>query len=98
MFSREARLKAVKLYIQYDLSYAGVVRELGYPSESRMLKPWYKEYQSSGTLHESFRSNNCCKYSKKQKTAAVNYYFTPGRNATRACRKLGYPSRPMLCQ
>jgi transposase-like protein len=30
MYSYEDRLKAVKLYIQYDKSYASVFRELGY--------------------------------------------------------------------
>ena len=34
MYSYEERLKAVKLYIQYDRSYASVYRELGYPPSS----------------------------------------------------------------
>lgn len=31
MYSYEKRLKDVKLFIQYDKSYASVYRELGYP-------------------------------------------------------------------
>ena len=31
MFSYDERMKAVKLYIQYALSAAKVIRELGYP-------------------------------------------------------------------
>lgn len=32
MYSYEERIKAVQLLLQYDMSYATVVRELGYPS------------------------------------------------------------------
>jgi transposase-like protein len=31
MYSYDERLKAVKLLLQYDMSYSTVVRELGYP-------------------------------------------------------------------
>lgn len=31
MYSREVKLKAVKLYIQYDFSPASVINELGNP-------------------------------------------------------------------
>lgn len=34
MYSREDRLKAVKLYILYNLSGAEVMRELGYPKSN----------------------------------------------------------------
>lgn len=42
MYSYEKRIKAVKLYIQYDRSVAAVRRELGYPSPNMLLR-WYAE-------------------------------------------------------
>jgi len=39
MYSYEDRIKAVTLYIKYDLSTADTVRELGYPSR-KMLVRW----------------------------------------------------------
>ena len=41
MYSYENRLRAVKLYIQYDLSASSVINELGYP-DRHSLKAWYK--------------------------------------------------------
>lgn len=46
MYSYEDRLKAVKLYIQYDKSYASVYKELGYSPSFHLIKLWYKEYKS----------------------------------------------------
>ena len=51
MYSYEERLKAVKLYIQYDKSYASVFRELGYPPSNHTLKLRFKEYEHNGDLH-----------------------------------------------
>lgn len=53
MFSLEERTRAVKLLIQYDLSYADVIRELGYPTRGA-LRNWYTEYCNNGRLHEKF--------------------------------------------
>src|SRR5690606_38087530 len=39
VYSREERMKAVKLYFQYDRQVAPVLRELGYPSR-RALRRW----------------------------------------------------------
>ena len=38
MDSLEQRLKAIELYIKYGFYAAAVIRELGYPSETRTLK------------------------------------------------------------
>ncbi len=54
MYSYEERLKAVKLYIQYDKSYASVFRELGYPPSNHTLKLWFREYEQNGDLNKSF--------------------------------------------
>lgn len=53
MYSYEDRLKAVRLYIQYNKSYASVFRVLGYPPSSHTIKLWYKEYVQTGDLHKS---------------------------------------------
>jgi transposase-like protein len=41
MFPYEERIKAVKLLLQYDMSYSTVIRELGYPSKETLWN-WYK--------------------------------------------------------
>lgn len=51
MFSYDERMKAVKLYIQYDLSAAKVIRELGYPRNRHTLTNWYNEYKETNNLH-----------------------------------------------
>jgi transposase-like protein len=53
VFTYEERIKAVKLLIQYDMSYATVIRELEYPSR-RALRNWYEEYLQEGNLHQSY--------------------------------------------
>ena len=45
MYSNEDRMKAIKLYIEYDCCARAVICELGYPSRNR-LAVWYKEYQA----------------------------------------------------
>ena len=86
MYSYEDRLKAVKLYIQYDKSYASVFRELGYPPSSHSIKLWYKEYQKNGDLHKSYSKTN--KYSNEQRQAAIRYYVEHGRSKTRTVKAL----------
>lgn len=54
MYSYEKRIKAVKLYIQYDRSVAAVRRELGYPSPNMLLR-WYAEYAENGDLHKAYK-------------------------------------------
>lgn len=93
MYSYEDRIKAVKLYIKYDLSAVDTARELGYPSR-KMLVRWYKEYQKTGGLHE--RRIKPPKYTPAQMKIAVNYYLEHGRNISRTVRAIGYPSRETL--
>jgi transposase-like protein len=61
MFTYQKRIKAVQLLIQYDMSYATVIRELGYPSKGALIN-WYKEYIKNGDLHEDYirKSKGCC--------------------------------------
>ncbi len=95
MYSYEDRIKAVRLYIKYDLSAADTVRELGYPSR-KMLVRWYKEYLETGGLHEGYDKHPV--YTSAQKKAAVNYYLEHGRNISRTVRAVGYPTRETLAQ
>ena len=93
MFTYEQRIKAVKLLIQYDMKYATVIRELGYPSRGALVD-WYKEFKENGDLHKTRIKNS--KYTDEEKKIAVDYYLEHGRCVSSTCRKLGYPSRPML--
>lgn len=95
MYSYEDRMRAVKLYIQYDRSEAATIQELGYPSR-KALDRWYAEYRESGDLHQS--SPSICRYSEEQKQTAVDYYAEHGRNLSRTVRAVGYPSRTLLSQ
>jgi transposase-like protein len=95
MFSYEERLKAVKLLIQYDMSYSTVMRELGYPSRDSLLN-WYAEFTHSDDLHPHFIKQP--KYSKTEKEKVINYYIEHGKCISRTVKKLGYPSRPTLAK
>ncbi len=93
MYSYEERMKAVELYIKYDLNLADTIQELGYPSRN-MLARWYKEYLATGELHGNYKKKP--KYSSEQMQAAVAYYLNHGCSITRTIRTIGYPSRPVL--
>ncbi|MDF2672541.1 MAG: transposase [Clostridiales bacterium] len=93
MFSYEERIKAVKLLLQYDMSYSTVICELGYPSKESLWN-WYNEYSQNGNLHQDFIKQP--KFTEGEKRRAVNYYLEHGRCVSRTVKKLGYPSRPML--
>ena len=54
MYSYEDRVKAVKLYIQYDCSFSSVKHELGYPENRKTLRAWYQEFNKDGDLHERY--------------------------------------------
>ena len=93
MFTYEQRIKAVKLLIKYDMKYTTVIRELGYPSR-RALVNWYREFKKNGDLHKTFIKKS--KYTDEEKKIAVDYYLEHGKCVSSTCKKLGYPSRPML--
>lgn len=52
MYSYDDRIRAIRLYIQYDKSAAVVIQELGYP-ERKTLRYWYKEYLRAMDLRKS---------------------------------------------
>jgi hypothetical protein len=47
-------MKAVRLFIKYELSVADTIRELGYPTRNTLIR-WYNEYLEKGDLHEKFQ-------------------------------------------
>src|SRR5690606_35766694 len=53
VYSREERMKAVKLYFQYERQVAAVLRELGYPSRDA-LRRWVAELEATGDVHAVF--------------------------------------------
>lgn len=72
MYSYEQRVTAVKLLIQYDMSYSTVIQELEYPNNSKSLCYWFKEYESNGDFHKAYAGGS--KYTDEQKQMAVAYY------------------------
>ena len=93
MYSYEERMKAVELYIKYDLCAADTIRELGYPSR-KMLVRWYKEYQETSDLHRHYSKES--RYTFEEMQTAVDYYLNHGRSISRTVRAVGYPSRATL--
>ena len=91
MYSYEKRKKAVELYVQRKLDGGAACKELGYPSGST-LKRWLREYEKRGSLPEGYRP----RYSQEEQSAAVAYYTEHGRNLSRTCKALGYPSIRIL--
>jgi len=96
MYSYEDRMRAVKLYIQYDFSYASVKHELGYPKHQDSLRRWFAEYQQNSDLKQ--KSVRKPKFSSEQRKQAIAYYYDHGRCVSRTVRALGYPSRTLLKQ
>jgi putative transposase len=95
MYTYEARVRAVQLYIQYDLNMAATIRELGYPSRG-MLYGWYKEFKENGGLREDHQLKHL-KYTLEQRKQAIEYYLSHGRSISRTIKALGFPKRTALC-
>ena len=93
MYSFEDRMRAVRLYIQYDCGAAATVRELGYPSV-KMLRSWHREYVVSGDLPRGYSGNSI--YSDEQKQKAIDYFLKHGHRLSKTAAALGYPSRETL--
>lgn len=79
MYSYDDRIRAVRLYIQYDKSAAAVIQELGY-LERKTLRYWYKEYLRDNGLKKKFVRSP--KYNGAQKEAAVKHYMEHGKCAS----------------
>ena len=93
MYSYEDRKRAVELYIQYNLSAAAVIRELGHPDRHSLPK-WYKEFKNDGDLRK--QRIQVSKFTPEQRKTAVDYYLTHGMNMNKTIKALGYPGRATL--
>ena len=93
MYSHEARMRAVRLYVRYHRAVAATIRELGYPTRT-MLYAWYREFVESGELHQGYRRKE--KYSHEQKQRAVEHYLRHGRSISKTAGVLGYPDDETL--
>lgn len=91
-YTREQRLRAVRLYERYDRSAASVINELGYPSRG-MLAQWHRAWVEAGRDDGgSLGDGRGERYTFEQKRAAVDHYRQHGRCLRRTLRALGYPS------
>ncbi|MGO4922426.1 hypothetical protein [Bifidobacterium choerinum] len=70
-YTREQRLRAVRLYEQYDRSATSVINELGYPSRP-MLARWHRAWvEASRDDGRSLDDGRGERYTPEQKRAAV---------------------------
>ena len=53
MFSYEARIRAVKLYIKLGKRTGPTIRQLGYPTKNS-LKSWHREYEQGRDLQVGY--------------------------------------------
>lgn len=94
-YTVEQKKRAIELLLQYDMSYAAVVQELGYPDSTRSLRRWYEKYKCGAGME---RKPHPKKYTEEQKSKAVDYYLNHGKCVRRTCRILGYPTRTLLAE
>jgi len=55
MYSYEDRMKAVELYIKYDLSAAATIRELGYPNRIKKQAIYTNTITKRQNIHQNRR-------------------------------------------
>lgn len=97
-YTREQRLRAVRLYERYDRSTASAINELGYPSRG-MLARWHRAWVEAGCDGGgSLDDGRGERYTFEQKRAAVDHYLQYGRCLRRTLRALGYPSHEVLAR
>lgn len=94
MYSYEARIRAVKLYIKLGKRTGPTIRQLGYPTKNA-LKSWCREYETTRDL-QVFYVRSRQKYSDAQKSAAVQHYLENDRCIASTIKALGYPCRENL--
>jgi putative transposase len=93
VYSYEERVKAVRLYTEFDQRASAAIRALGYPTR-RTLREWHKELLEAGDLHEAYAKKS--RYSEQHKQEAVDYYLSHGQNISGTRKALGYPCRGTL--
>lgn len=75
MYSYEARLRAVRLYIKLGKRISVTIRQLGYPTKNA-LKSWYREYEQNRDVRAGYA--RLPKYSQDDKERAVRHYLECG--------------------
>ncbi len=93
MYSYEDRKRAVELYIEYNLSAADVINELGYP-DRHSLRNRYKDCLEHGGVRE--RTHEPRFYGDEAKRRAVEHFLGHGRSPSPAIGALGCPSKQSL--
>jgi len=89
-------MKAVQLYVKYDMNMAATIRELGYPTRG-MLYNWYYEFKESGSLrNDDDPAYSRLKFTSEQRKQAIEYYLEHGRCVSRTIRALGFPKHTTL--
>ena len=94
MFSYEARIRAVKLYIKLGKRSGPTIRQLGYPTKNS-LKSWHQEYEQGRDLQVGY-TRSMSKYSDQQRQVAVQHYLDHDRCIASTMTALGYPCRETL--
>jgi putative transposase len=96
MYSYEARLRAVELYLEYGRRLKATIRELGY-STKNSFKVWCKEFEKTSNVQAGYVRSKP-KDLQEQKDVAIEYYVNHGRSITFTRHVLGYPSRQKLSE
>ena len=94
MYSYEARIRAVKLYIKLGKRTGPTIRQLGYPTKNA-LKSWYREYETARELRVVYARTRQ-EYSDAQKLAAVQHYLEHDRCIASTIKALGYRIVPTV--
>jgi putative transposase len=74
MYSYEARVRAVRLYIKLGKRVAATIRQLGYPTKNS-LKSWHREYEERLGLPTGYV--RLPKYSQAQKELGKRLVVPP---------------------
>ncbi len=94
MYTNEDRIKAIKLYIEYNYNARAIICEIGYPSRSR-LAIWHLEYLTNGGLNSDKYKKSKHTYEQRQK--AIDFYLINGQSIQRTIKALDYSGKPTLC-
>ena len=94
MYSYEARLRAVKLYLTLGKRCKATIQQLGYPTKNA-LKAWHDEFERRGDLRAGY-ARSTPKYSDEQRNVAVEHWANHGRCFAFTLKALGYPCRQKL--
>jgi transposase InsO family protein/transposase-like protein len=94
MYSYEARLRAVKLYLTLGKRCKATIQQLGYPTKNA-LKAWHDEFERRGDLQAGY-ARSTPKYSDEQRNVAVEHWANHGRCFAFTLKALGYPCRQKL--